>query len=117
MKLVLLGIVALIIVGYTAFTIFRPGQINILAGAKKLETTEAQAIRKAKLAYEEKKKAGENFETSPCLSEDLGEGWAADIVHNPRIVEDDQNKCNSFEQGRAIHLIEMTPDGKIVRAE
>lgn len=121
MKLIVLGIIAILVVGYTAFTIFRPGNVDILKaglpGTQKIESAEAEPIRAAKKLYEEKKKANEDFDQSMCLSQDVGDGWAVDIVHNPRTVKDDENKCESFEQGRVAHLIEMTPDGKIVRAE
>jgi hypothetical protein len=122
MKLLLLGILALLIVGYTGYIMVSSGQngqapkLNPF-GAQKIESIEGQAIQRAKKVYEEKKKAKEDFEKSPCLSEDVGDGWAVDIVHNPRVVEDDQNKCNSYEQKTVTHIIEMTPDGKIVRAD
>lgn len=119
MKLVLLGLVALLVVGYTAFTIFRPGQIDLksLTAGNKIESTEAEPIRQAKKLYDEKKKSNEDFSKSPCLSEDLGNGWAVDIIHNPRTTQDDENKCDSYEQKKVEHIVEMSPDGKIIRAE
>lgn len=120
MKLIVLGIIALLIVGYTALTIFRPGsQMSLVSfsGSSRIESTEAEPMRQAKKLYDERKKANEDFSKSPCLAENVAGGWAVDIVHNPRTVQDEQNKCASYEQKTVEHIVEISPDGKIVRAE
>ncbi len=119
MKLLLLGLLAIIIVGYTAFTIIKPtSSANIFAGSqKKIETVQADALRRAKKLYTDKKTARTDFEQSPCLSENMGDGYALDIVHNPREQIDDQIVCSEFQQGKVRHIVEMTPDGNILRVQ
>jgi hypothetical protein len=114
MKLVVLGIIAFLIVGYTAFTMFKPGQAPVF-GSKKLETTYSEPMRKAKQLYKDKKAEKTDFSQSPCLSEDIGDGWSVDIVNNPRTTVDDRNVCTSFQEGKTTHIIEMNPDGNIER--
>ena len=55
----------------------------------------------------------------PCLSENLTTGWVADLVHNPRIAEDDfpQNICQNFKNGTAKHFVEIDLSGNFVRAQ
>lgn len=47
----------------------------------------------------------------------IGVGYAVDIVHVPRIPEDDlkENQCSSFFSGEAEHFIELNSKGEIVR--
>jgi len=121
MKLIVLGIIALLIVGYTAFSIFRPsGTPMSLVGFPKdnrIESAEAEPMRQAKKLYDERKKSNEDFSNSPCLAENIADGWAVDVIHNPRTVQDEQNKCASYEQKTVEHIVEISPDGKIIRAE
>jgi len=115
MKLLLLGIVAIIVVGYTAFSLFRPGSVPVFGTNKKIEAIYAEPMRLAKNVYKEKKNQKTDFSQSPCLSEDLGDGYSLDVVNNPRTILDDQNKCQSYQTGKTQHIIEMTPDGEIER--
>lgn len=117
MKLILLSLVAVIVVGYTAFTLLNPSASrNIFAGnPQKIETVQGSAIRQAKEIYAEKKEQKIDFSQSPCLSEDMGNGYALDIVHNPRQIIDDQNLCLGFMQGTVTHQVELTPDGNVLR--
>ncbi|MDQ3099343.1 MAG: hypothetical protein M3Q44_06360 [bacterium] len=119
MKLVLLALLGVVIVGYTAFTIIRPSSsMNFFAGSStKIETVQASPIRSSKKIYADKKSQNTDFEKSPCLSEDMGNGYALDIVHNPREQIDDQVYCTGFSQGNVKHIVEMTPDGSILRVQ
>jgi hypothetical protein len=117
MKLIALAIVAVILVGFTVYSMSRPGQLNFGPMTGKIESTEAEPIRKAKTLYQNSKKNKVDFSASPCLSEDIGGGWAVDIIHNPRIVKDDEVQCTAYEEGKVTHIVEMTPDGNVVRAE
>ena len=78
-----------------------------------------RAISLAQALYAQKKADGVDFSAGPCLSEDLMDGWVADIVHTPRQPVDDvpENQCQSYRAGRAFRLVELDPDGKIIRAE
>jgi hypothetical protein len=117
MKLIILGLIALIVVGFTMFSLFRPASIPTLQGGGKIESAQAESIRLAKKIYKEKKDQKVEMEASPCLSEDMGNGYALDIAHNPRIPKDDQVKCESVKTGKTKNYIEMTPDGTIIRIE
>lgn len=118
MKLILLGLLAVIIVGYTAFTIIRPSSsANIFAGSQKIESTHAEAIRQSRKIYSDKKAQKVDFDQSPCLSEDMGNGYALDISHNPREQIDDQVQCSSYQNGTVKHFVELSPEGNIMRIQ
>jgi hypothetical protein len=117
MKLILLALVAVILVGYIAFTIIRPSSLSIFKGSSKIESVQAAAIRTSKKIYSDKKAQNTDFEKSPCLSEDMGNGYALDIVHNPREQIDDQTYCIGFQQRTVAHIVEMTPEGNILRVQ
>ena len=78
-----------------------------------------QAIALAQELYAQQKEEGVDFSKGPCLSEDLMEGWVADIVHNPRQPVDDvpENQCQSYRSGKAFRLVELDPDGNVIRAQ
>ncbi len=77
------------------------------------------AVRQAKLLFDVKKQAGENFSNGPCLSNDLMAGWVVDIAHNPRIAGDDlpENQCSAYLEGRAEHFVELDPYGVLIRVK
>lgn len=77
------------------------------------------AINQAQLIYRQKKLAGEDFTSGPCLSNDLLPGWVVDIVHSPRIEIDNlvENQCPAYLEGRARHFVEFDPDGNLIRAQ
>lgn len=79
----------------------------------------AFAKARAKEFYNAFKAQGEDIANGPCLSENLTSGWVADLVHNPRIAEDDfpQNICQNFKNGTAKHFVEIDLDGNFVRAQ
>jgi type II secretory pathway pseudopilin PulG len=78
-----------------------------------------QAIALAQETYAQQKADGVDFDSGPCLSEDLMKGWVADIVHSPRQPVDDlaENQCQAFREGRAFRIVELDPDGNVVRAQ
>lgn len=118
MKLLILGIVAIIIVTFTYLTVVRSGTAPIFSASQsKIESTQAEPIRTAKKIYQDKKNQKVDMEKSPCLSDDMGDGYALDIAHNPRISLDDQVQCDSIKSGKLTHFVEMTPDGKILRIQ
>jgi hypothetical protein len=57
----------------------------------------------------------ENF-SSECLG--TCKDYAVDIVHNPRIEEDNliENQCSDFREGKVKHFIELDNNGNIIRA-
>ena len=79
-----------------------------------------KAIAAAKFLY-----AGQansrDLSSGPCLSETLPglSDWSVDIAHDPRQEVDDQaaNQCQSFREGETHHFVELTPDGRLIRAE
>ncbi|MEK7640146.1 MAG: hypothetical protein AAB424_03360 [Patescibacteria group bacterium] len=79
----------------------------------------AFATARAKEFYNAFKVQGEEIANGPCLSENLTTGWVADLVHNPRIAEDDfpQNICQNFKNGTAKHFVEIDLSGNFVRAQ
>jgi hypothetical protein len=117
MKLIVLGVIAIIAVGYTMFILFGQRSSPLFQGSQKIESAQADAIRTSKKTYKEKKDQKVDMEASPCLSEDMGNGYALDIAHNPRLSIDEQNQCNSYKSGTVKHFVEMTPDGSILRIE
>ena len=82
--------------------------------------TEADtAVNQAKHFFAIRKASGEDFRAGPCLSNALITDWVADIVHNPRLPEDDlpQNQCPAFAEGRAAHIVELDLKGNVVKVE
>ena len=88
------------------------------SGADVVEERE-RAIALAQDIYAQKKADGVDFSKGPCLAEKLVEGWAADIVHSPRQPVDDlpENQCQSYRAGKAFRLVELDPDGNVIRAQ
>lgn len=77
------------------------------------------AVKKARDVYKNRKEAGEDFETGPCLSNDLLPDWVVDIAHNPRQDLDNlpENQCAAFLEGRAKHFVELDLDGEVLRVK
>lgn len=88
--------------GSSAFAFFSGGN-------NKQESVEATAIRATKIQYKSSKEANTDFSQSPCLSQDLGNGYSLDVVHDPRTVEDETNQCSNPNN----KLVEILPDGTI----
>ncbi|MCY4436111.1 MAG: hypothetical protein OXE05_02100 [Chloroflexi bacterium] len=88
------------------------------SGADVVEERE-RAIGLAQDIYAQKRADGVDFSKGPCLSEELMNGWAADIVHSPRQPVDDlpENQCQSYRAGKAFRLVELDPDGNVIRAQ
>jgi hypothetical protein len=57
--------------------------------------------------------------TEEINSQCLGscEDYAVDIVHVPRVNEDDlfENQCDDFREGKVSHFIELDKDGAVVK--
>ena len=77
------------------------------------------AVNQAKHFYRIKKEAGENFESGPCLSNNLMPNWVVDLVHQPRASVDNllENQCPSFYSGKSQHFVEMDLEGNIIRVK
>jgi hypothetical protein len=80
------------------------------------ETEEDQAIHLAQEIYNEQKAEGVDFSDGPCLSEDLMDGWVADIAHDPRQDVDNkpENQCSSYGK-TANHFVELDENGEVIR--
>ena len=76
---------------------------------------EDKILKNALNLYAQKKQAGVDFSSGPCLGR-ADNDWVVDIVHNPREPIDDkpQNQCADFREGRAHHFIELDPDGNLI---
>lgn len=75
-------------------------------------------IAAARTRLEEVRGEGIDLALGPCLGA-IGPGWVADVAHAPRQRVDDEpkNQCSDFRTGRANHVVELTPEGKVIRAE
>lgn len=78
-----------------------------------------KAVDKAQKIYRDRKALGMDFETGPCLSNDLLPEWVVDIAHNPRVKADDlaENQCQAFIEGRAKHFVELDLEGEVIRVK
>ncbi|MBU3907293.1 MAG: hypothetical protein KKA64_03510 [Nanoarchaeota archaeon] len=75
-----------------------------------------QAITCALNLYSQKKAGSMEF-LSQCLGTcELGGGYAVDIVHAPRVEEDNhaENQCEDYKQGKAKNFIELDKNGEVV---
>ncbi|MDD4352212.1 MAG: hypothetical protein PHU71_04515 [Candidatus Gracilibacteria bacterium] len=82
-------------------------------------TTREEAISEAYKIYDIYKNEGTDLSSGPCLSNRLIPNWALDIAHKPRTAEDDlpENQCEDYTNGTVEHFVELTPEGKLIRAE
>ena len=103
------------IVVFVAFIYMRGSNAFALLSRRQevQESVEATAIRSSKNEYKKAKDSNIDFSLSPCISEDMGNGYALDIVHDPRTVEDETNTCTQKNNPQEIKLVEMLPDGTI----
>ena len=80
-----------------------------------------RAVNEAMQAYQEAKATGTDFDRGPCIAEQLPglEDWVADVAHEPRQPVDDQaaNQCQRFRDGDAHHFVELSPSGRLIRAQ
>lgn len=108
-----------LIVAFALVVLFVVVLVRLASSGEDLVAERERAIELAQQIYSEKKAEGIDFSTGPCLSEDLMEGWVADIVHSPRQPVDDvpENQCQSYRSGKAFRLVELDPDGNVVRAQ
>lgn len=77
------------------------------------------AINQAKHLYRQEKEKNRDFSNGPCLSDALLPNWVVDIAHNPRLPVDDlpQNQCLGYREGKALHFVELDPEGNLIRAK
>jgi hypothetical protein len=72
-------------------------------------------------AFEQAQESGLELELGPCIAEELPglSDWVADVAHDPRTDVDDDpgNQCRRYRDGEASHFVELTPEGKLIRAE
>lgn len=93
--------------------------VRLASSGEDLVAERERAIELAQEIYAQKKADGVDFSKGPCLSENLMAGWVADIVHAPRQAVDDlpENQCQSYRAGKAFRLVELDPDGNVIRAQ
>ncbi|GIW59300.1 MAG: hypothetical protein KatS3mg087_0366 [Patescibacteria group bacterium] len=82
---------------------------NLGTSPSKQESVQAPILREARQEFQKAKEAQTDFSQSPCLNNSLPTGYALDIIHNPRIVADDQTQCPRNDVG----LVEIYPSGEI----
>lgn len=90
-------------------------EINV----EELNQRKELAIREASDLFRKKQEEGMDFSSGPCLAEEVIDDWSADIVHLPRVDEDDkpENQCAHYRTGKTHHFIELSVDGDLVRAK
>jgi hypothetical protein len=80
-----------------------------------------QAIAQAQEAYDRAKLSGKDLEAGPCLAESLTglSDWVVDVAHDPRqdVDDDPANQCQRYRDGEASHFVELSPVGRVIRAE
>ena len=81
-----------------------------------VESDRDRAIRLARELYEAKKREGMDFDSGPCLSEEVMPDWCVDIAHEPA-DNLPQNQCRSYRTGRVHHFVELDPEGNLIRAK
>lgn len=106
-------LIVLVITAFWATTYFK----SVSDDSNNINATGIKAAAQAQ--YVQKKTAGTDFSSGPCLSNELMTGWVLDTVHNPRQAIDDlpQNQCSAYREGNAKHFIELDIDGNFVRMQ
>ena len=108
-----------LIVAFALVFLFIVVLVRLASSGTDLEEERQQAIALAQEIYARQKADGVDFSKGPCLSENLMDGWVADIAHAPRQPVDDlpENQCQAYRAGRAFRLVELDPDGNVIRAQ
>ena len=84
---------------------------EVVTGKQAIETgqaaTESLAKSKCIELFKQKYQAGEDMSSGPCLSGEIVEDWACDIVHDPREDVDDlpANQCQTYIDGEVSHYV------------
>ena len=85
------------------------------------ESERDQAVAQAQEAFDQARTSGVDLATGPCIAESLTglPDWVVDVAHDPREDVDDEpaNQCQRYRDGEASHFVELTPEGKLIRAE
>ena len=108
-----------LIIAFTLVILFIFVLVRLASSGADVVEERERAIALAQDLYAQKKADGVDFSKGPCLSENLVEGWVADIVHTPRQPVDDlpENQCQSYRAGKAFRMVELDPDGNVIRAQ
>ena len=91
-------------------------QTNVSDSVPAYIALQQRALYEAVQLYQRKKAEGMNF-SSQCLGVVAEENYVVDIVHVPRIAEDNlpENQCLEFLRGQVKHFIELDKNGNIIR--
>jgi hypothetical protein len=85
------------------------------------QSDQDKAVAEAQAAFRQVQASGRDLSAGPCISESLPglPDWVADIAHDPRQDADDDpaNQCQRFRDADAHHFVELTPQGRLIRAE
>lgn len=75
-------------------------------------------IETAQTLYTYTKSTNKDLSIGPCLGK-ADENTVVDIAHDPRqsIDDDPANQCPDFREGKALHFIELDPNGEIIRIQ
>jgi len=96
---------------------YRSGNSVVLGIA--ISQEREKAIQASEELYKEFSRSNWNFDSGQCLANEVIPGWGLDIVHDPRIPEDDlmENQCRDYAYGLIDHIVEFNPEGNLIRAE
>lgn len=90
-------------------------------GSSASQSDRDKAVAEAHAAFRQAQAAGRDLSQGPCIAEQLPglPDWAADVAHDPRQPVDDvpANQCSSYRTGLTHHFVELTPDGRLIRAQ
>ncbi len=96
---------------------------DALTGLDKVEvgqqSSEDLAVARCQELFQQKFAAGEDMSAGPCISEEIVEGWACDVAHDPREAVDNEevNQCESYRQGTVSHFVELDQGGNLIMAQ
>lgn len=106
--LVISALAVVAVVGWVAFGRSRVG----------LKERSFDPVAAAKTRLEEARGEGIDLSRGPCLGT-VGADWVVDVVHDPRqpVDDDPANQCDAYRTGRVMHFVELTLEGKVIRAK
>lgn len=87
-----------------------------LRGRSSVRETRFDPKAAALARFEEVRGEGVDLSSGPCLGM-IGPDWVADIAHDPRqpVDEEPENQCAEYRSGEAVHFVELTPVGVVLR--
>jgi len=119
-KIIVIAIILIVLVfiGLMFFLDVKPvSKSSVPALEQEIKDEQQKMIERAQQLFINKKNAGIDMDSAPCLTNNLAPGWVVDVAHNPRQAIDNypENQCSDYREGKAEHFIELDTLGNLIK--